>query len=115
MKQTDFANPEAVGYLADRFTRLGIEDRLLELGAREGDAVAIGAGDDPVVFDFAPQVSSGAEILARRGDDERLHGQRASVRRRRALDAEYHAAKAAAEGLPRDPKQSWRVGGDDTE
>ncbi len=115
VKQTDFANPEAVGYLADRFTRLGIEDRLLELGAREGDAVAIGAGDDPVVFDFAPQVSSGAEILARRGDDERLHGQRASVRRRRELDAEYHAAKAAAEGLPRDPKQSWRLGGDDTE
>ncbi len=65
VKQTDFANPEAVGYLADRFTRLGIEERLLELGAREGDAVAIGAGDDPVVFDFAPQISSGAEILAR--------------------------------------------------
>ena len=113
VKQTDFANPEAVGYLADRFTRLGIEERLLELGAREGDAVAIGAGDDPVVFDFAPQISSGAEILARRGDDQRLHDQRASVRRRRELDAEYHAAKAAAEGLPRDPKQSWRVDGDD--
>ena len=39
----------------------------------------------------------------------------ASVKRRRELDAEYHAAKAAAEGLPRDPKQSWRAGGDDTE
>jgi hypothetical protein len=25
------------------------------------------------------------------------------------MDAEYHAAKAAAEGLPRDPNTSWRV------
>ncbi|WP_282006326.1 GTPase ObgE [Propioniciclava sinopodophylli] len=109
VKQTDFTNPEAVGYLADRFTRLGIEDELLRIGAREGDAVAIGAGDDPVVFDFAPQMQSGAELLTRRGDDDRLHSERASVTRRRELDAEYHAAKAAAEGLPRDPKQSWRV------
>ncbi|WP_342371785.1 GTPase ObgE [Propioniciclava soli] len=115
VKQTDFGNPEAVGYLADRFTRLGIEDALLDRGAREGDAVAIGAGDNPVVFDFAPQVSSGAEILARRGDDERLHGERASVRRRRDLDAEYHAAKAAAEGVARDPRQSWRVTDDGDE
>lgn len=108
VKQTDFNNPEAVGYLADRFTRLGIEEKLLDLGAREGDAVAIGAGEHPVVFDFAPQVSSGAEILTRRGDDERLRNERASVTRRRELDAEYHAAKAAAEKLVRDPKQSWR-------
>ena len=68
-----------------------------------------------MVFDFAPQIQSGAELLTRRGDDERLHDERASVKRRRELDAEYHAAKAAAEGLPRDPKQSWRAGGDDTE
>lgn len=97
VKQTDFTNPEAVGYLADRFTRLGIEDELLRLGAEEGDAVAIGAGEDPVVFDFAPQVSTGAEILARRGDDERLHAERPSVARRRELDADYHARKAQAQ------------------
>ncbi|WP_040161279.1 GTPase ObgE [Nigerium massiliense] len=95
VKQTDFSNPEAVGYLADRFTRLGIEEELLTQGARPGDAVAIGAGDDPVVFDFAPQIESGAEILARRGDDERLHEERPSVLRRREEDAEYHARKAA--------------------
>ncbi len=94
VKQTDFSNPEAVGYLADRFTRLGVEDELLRLGARPGDAVAIGAGEHPVVFDFAPQIESGAEILARRGDDQRLHRERESVRRRRELDAEYHARKA---------------------
>ncbi|HHU39086.1 MAG TPA: GTPase ObgE [Propionibacterium sp.] len=108
VKQTDFNNPEAVGYLADRFTRLGIEDELLRLGAREGDAVAIGAGSDPVVFDFAPQVQSGAEILTRRGDDERLHSDRPSVVRRREMDAEYHAAKAEAEGKARPAHQSWR-------
>nr|NLI49471.1 GTPase ObgE [Propionibacterium sp.] len=97
VKQTDFANPEAVGYLADRFTRLGIEEELLRLGARPGDAVAIGAGEHPVVFDFAPQIEAGAEILARRGDDQRLHTERESVRRRRELDAEYHARKAETE------------------
>ena len=112
VRQTDFTNPEAVGYLADRFTRLGIEDELLRLGAREGDAVAIGAGDNPVVFDFAPQISSGAEILTRRGDDERLRSERASVTRRRQMDADYHAARAAADGLPLDPKQSWRAAAD---
>ncbi len=95
VRQTDFNNAEAVGYLADRFTRLGIEDALAARGAREGDAVAIGAGANPVVFDFAPQIASGAEILAARGEDQRLQTQRPSVARRRELDAEYHAAKAA--------------------
>ena len=95
VKQTDFGNAEAVGYLADRFARLGIEDELLALGAVAGDAVAIGGGDDPVVFDFAPQVEIGAEILARRGEDQRLVTERPAAKRRRALDAEYHAAKAA--------------------
>jgi len=95
VKQTDFSNPEAVGYLADRFARLGVEDELLAFGALAGDAVAIGAGDNPVVFDFAPQIETGAEILARRGEDQRLAGERPAAKRRRALDAEYHAHKAA--------------------
>ena len=68
VRQTDFGNAEAVGYLADRLNRIGIEDKLLELGARAGDGVAIG-GENAVVFDFAPQVDIGAEILSppRRG------------------------------------------------
>lgn len=93
VRQTDFANPEAVGYLADRLNRLGIEDQLLELGAQAGDGVAIG-GEDAVVFDFAPQVETGAEILGRRGEDERLTEQRPAAARRRARDAEYHATRA---------------------
>ena len=93
IRQTDFNNAEAVGYLADRLNRLGVEEKLLELGAREGDAVAIG-GDDAVVFDFAPQVETGAEILSRRGEDPRLESERPAVTRRRRIDAEYHAWKA---------------------
>ena len=90
IRQTDFNNAEAVGYLADRLNRLGIEDELLRLGAQEGDAVAIG-GEDAVVFDFRPQIETGAEILARRGEDQRLESERPAVTRRRRLDAEYHA------------------------
>jgi len=97
VRQTDFTNPEAVGYLADRFTRIGIEEELLRLGAIAGDAVAIGGGDNPVVFDFAPQIQSGAEILARRGEDERLARERPAAKRRRELDADYHARKAESE------------------
>jgi GTP-binding protein len=99
VRQTDFGNPEAVGYLADRFNRIGIEDRLLELGARAGDGVAIGGtadGTGAVVFDFAPQVDIGAEILSRRGEDVRLEEpQRPAVTRRRELDREYHEAREA--------------------
>jgi len=92
VRQTDFKNAEAVGYLADRLNRLGIEEALLDRGAVAGDAVAIG-GDDAVIFDFAPQVESGAEILARRGQDQRLEEQRPAVSRRREKDAAYHAAQ----------------------
>ena len=98
IRQTDFNNAEAVGYLADRLNRLGIEDELLRLGAQEGDAVAIG-GEDAVVFDFRPQIETGAEILARRGEDQRLESERPAVTRRRRLDAEYHAWKAEQQGL----------------
>ncbi|MCC2592598.1 GTPase ObgE [Tessaracoccus sp. OS52] len=93
IRQTDFNNPEAVGYLADRLNRLGVETELLRIGAQPGDAVAIG-GEDAVVFDFAPQVDVGAEILSRRGEDARLEEERPAVARRRKLDAEYHARKA---------------------
>jgi GTPase len=94
VRQTDFANAEAVGYLADRLNRIGIEDRLLELGARAGDAVAIG-GEDAVVFDFAPQIEIGAEILSRRGEDHRFVEERPAAQRRREIDRDYHSRKAA--------------------
>ncbi len=95
VKQTDFQNAEAVGYLADRLNRLGVEDELLAIGAQPGDAVAIGAGHDPVVFDFAPQIDIGAELLSARGEDNRFQELRPAAQRRRIKDAEYHAAKQA--------------------
>ena len=101
VRQTDFGNPEAVGYLADRLNRIGIEDKLLELGARAGDGVAIG-GEDAVVFDFAPQIDIGAEILSRRGEDNRLDSQRPAAQRRRELDREYHARKESDDDADKD-------------
>ncbi|EPH06997.1 GTPase obg [Propionibacterium sp. oral taxon 192 str. F0372] len=105
VRQTDFSNDEAVGYLADRLNRLGVEAELIALGAVPGDAVAIGAGENPVVFDFVPQIEAGAELLARRGRDERLEQVRPSVQRRRELDAEYHASR---EVLMADGSTDWR-------
>ena len=73
VRQTDFTVDEAVGYLADRLNRLGVEQALLELGAHEGDEVVIGDGDDAVVFDWEPTVAGGAEHLGPRGSDDRLY------------------------------------------
>jgi GTP-binding protein len=62
VRQTDFTNDEAVGFLADRLNRLGVEDALQEAGAQEGDAIVIG----DVAFDFVPTLPAGT--LERRGD-----------------------------------------------
>ncbi len=87
VRQTDFTNDEAVGFLADRLNRLGVEQRLIELGAQEGDAVLIGAADNAVVFDFRPMVTTGAELLGRRGEDSRFEESRPAAVRRRQIDA----------------------------
>ena len=69
--QTDFGNDEAVGYLADRLARLGIEEALAEAGALPGAEVLIGDEDDAVVFDWDPNVPTGAGF-GPRGTDPRL-------------------------------------------
>ncbi len=75
IKQTDFSNDEAVGYLADRLNRLGVEEELTAQGAQVGDDVVIGEDDNAVVFEFDPQVQAGAQtMLGRRGRDLRLEG-----------------------------------------
>ncbi|MCY7403024.1 MAG: GTPase ObgE [Nocardioides sp.] len=86
VRQTDFSNEEAVGFLADRLNRLGVEAKLVDLGAEEGDAVLIGHPDNTVVFDFKPSIEAGAEMLGRRGEDERLREKRPSSTRRRDID-----------------------------
>ncbi|RHW28009.1 GTPase ObgE [Nocardioides immobilis] len=85
VRQTDFSNDEAVGFLADRLNRLGVEAKLLELGAEEGDAVLIGHPDNAVVFDFKPGIDAGAENLSRRGQDERFQDERPAHHRRREI------------------------------
>ena len=96
VRQTDFSNDEAVGFLADRLNRLGVEEQLLELGAEEGDAVLIGDEDNAVVFDFKPMMEAGAEILGRRGEDTRFEESRPAARRRRAIQ-EAMATRAPGE------------------
>jgi GTP-binding protein len=73
VRQTDFGNDEAVGYLSDRLARLGVEDALVELGAEPGAEVVVGDDEDGVIFDFAPQLEAGAEQLrSPRGTDRRV-------------------------------------------
>ncbi|RKN11027.1 GTPase ObgE [Streptomyces radicis] len=104
VRQTDFTNDEAVGYLADRLARLGVEDELRRAGAREGDGVGIGGDDDAVVFDFEPSVSGGAEMLGRRGEDHRLNAVRPAEERRREREARRgdHAQREFEEFSPFD-------------
>lgn len=88
VRQTNFDNAEAVGYLADRLARLGVEDALAAAGAQAGSPVTIG----DVTFDWEPATPAGAaEVrLGGRGTDWRLDsddrasaGQRKAARRAR--------------------------------
>ena len=73
VRQTDFSNAEAVGYLGDRLARIGVEKALAEAGAQAGAEVAIGDEDDAVVFDWDPDVPAGTPHgFGPRGSDERL-------------------------------------------
>ncbi|MGV8977349.1 MAG: GTPase ObgE [Cellulomonas sp.] len=73
VRQTDFTNDEAVGYLADRLARLGVEEELFATGAVAGAEVVIGDGPDAVIFDWEPTMLVGSEMLAGpRGSDMRI-------------------------------------------
>jgi GTPase len=69
--QTDFSNDEAVGYLADRLAKLGVEEALAEAGAEPGAEVLIGEEDDAVVFDWDPKLPA-TSGFGPRGTDPRL-------------------------------------------
>ncbi|MFX8512214.1 Obg family GTPase CgtA, partial [Acinetobacter baumannii] len=62
VQQTDFQNDEAVGFLADRLAKLGVEDELFRVGATPGATVVIGPGDG-IVFDWQPALTSAAELM----------------------------------------------------
>ncbi|MEI6216148.1 MAG: GTPase ObgE [Actinomycetes bacterium] len=73
VKQTDFGNAEAIGYLADRLAMLGVERELFKKGAKAKSEVQIGEGEMAVIFDWEPTIEAGAELLAGiRGQDRRL-------------------------------------------
>lgn len=73
VRQTDFNNEEAVGYLADRLARLGVEEALWDAGAKPGNTVLIGPEDSAVVFDWEPTISAGrAAGQGPRGTDARI-------------------------------------------
>jgi GTP-binding protein len=95
VRQTNFDNDEAVGYLGDRLERLGVESTLVKKGAVAGDPVRIGdrefdwqptAGDyqagprgtDIRLEEKTGRLSAAQRLAARkarrvRGDDELLH------------------------------------------
>ena len=98
VRQTDFANEEAVGYLADRLARLGVEEELFKAGATPGAEVVIGPDEGAVVFDWEPTMSAGAELLAGpRGTDVRLaEGERPTRGAKREALAQRRAARDQA-------------------
>ncbi|MEZ0164269.1 GTPase ObgE [Kineococcus sp. LSe6-4] len=115
VRQTDFTNDEAVGYLADRLARLGVEDELFKKGATPGAEVVIGDDANAVVFDWEPTMVAGAEVLGQRGSDLRLEEQSRPTRAaKREEERERRAAKAAARGeLESERLAGHWTGGDD--
>ncbi|PRX47261.1 GTP-binding protein [Prauserella shujinwangii] len=94
VRQTNFANDEAVGYLADRLNRLGVEDELARRGAVPGSPVTIG----DMTFEWEPSTPAGtAAQLSGRGNDTRLE------QRTRVSAAERkEARRIRREGEPED-------------
>ncbi|MDJ0313939.1 GTPase ObgE [Arthrobacter sp. H35-D1] len=98
VEQTDFQNEEAIGYLADRLAKVGVETGLFKAGATPGDTVVIG-GTDGMIFDWEPTMMGGAEHLAApRGTDLRLLdlGDRPTRSQKRQEQQDRRDAKAAA-------------------
>ena len=104
IRQTAFDNDEAVGYLADRLARLGVEEALAEAGATAGCPVTIG----DVTFEWEPSTPAGiAAMMTGRGTDVRLeqsdrvpaHVRKAARNDRRVprTDAELAIARQQAE------------------
>jgi GTP-binding protein len=96
VQQTDFNNEEAVGFLADRLAKLGVEEALFKAGAVAGATVMIGAGGG-VVFDWEPTLTSTAELLTQpRGTDPRLDASHRPTRNQRR-DEYFERMDAKAE------------------
>lgn len=101
--QTEFGNEEAVGYLSERLSKIGVEDALLRAGARRGSTVIIGR-ENGVVFDWDPLVASAAELAAsdlaaqaaRRTNEERRRDYHEMMDERARGRAEREAVREAS-------------------
>ena len=107
VKQTNFDNDEAVGYLADRLARLGVEAKLAKAGAQPGDLVRIGARE----FDWQPTLFAGVEFVpGNRGTDVRLEeksnrasaADRLAARKARRVRSADHLGADASDDLDDD-------------
>ena len=96
--QTQFENEEAVGFLADRLAKLGVEDELFRLGATPGATVVVGPGAGMMTFDWEPTLTSAAELIGSpRGTDARFDtNSRRTTRERRERYHDRMDAKAEA-------------------
>jgi GTPase len=83
VQQTNFDNDEAIGYLADRLARLGVEEALAKAGAEPGAPVRIGTRE----FDWQPQHYA---------DEEFVPGSRGTDYRIEALPTRFGAAERKA-------------------
>ncbi|MET0422969.1 MAG: Obg family GTPase CgtA, partial [Actinoplanes sp.] len=100
VRQTNFDNDEAVGYLADRLERLGVENDLVKKGAQAGDPVRIGDRE----FDWQP--NGGEFVSGPRGTDARLEedngrlsaAQRLAARKARRVRSDDELLHMSADG-----------------
>ena len=98
VQQTDFTNDEAVGFLADRLAKLGVEDELVRAGAVAGSTVVIGPGSG-VVFDWEPTLTSDGGAHHRAARHRRSDSTRTAAPPAPSAASEYHErmdAKAEA-------------------
>lgn len=111
VRQTDFANDEAVGYLADRLARAGVEDELFRAGAVPGAEVVIGPRQGGIVFDWEPTMAAGAELLGQRGSDVRLENYERAARPTRAEKRAEHKERMDGKSAAREELWSERDAG----
>ncbi|MFM7499748.1 MAG: GTPase ObgE [Actinomycetota bacterium] len=90
VRQTNFSNEEAVGYLADRLARLGVEKELFKLGAEPGCEVMIGDGEDATRFEWEPTIEAGVEHFhTRRGHDVRVESVQLGLHKNSASEDDW--------------------------
>ena len=100
VRQTNFDNDEAIGYLSDRLERVGVEAALGKQGAQAGDPVRIGDRE----FDWQP--TAGDYQAGPRGTDSRLEetsarptaAQRLALRRGRRQRSDEELLHMSADG-----------------